>query len=350
MTVFVQGDEPAAGSVRAALTEGPVPVDRRIAELPTAGETERNFPELEKRAAAVRAAYVAADFTRCLSSLEQDEVWSPLAAGRRTLAARLLLWQAACETGAGDVAAARRTAALFAGLSLELPSEVVSASPEVEAILAEAAAASSRAARVRVEVSATASGAVVAVDGRAGSCVTPCALDLPPGEHIVRVESDGYTPAERRFRAAPPVTRVSLEPPPAPPEITAGQWVRRYAARGETESAPSVRLLSTALRTERLVMVTTTSREPPFLLRGVLGVSGAVVARSEREARDASQLEPAAEGLLRDLLLEGRVLEPAPPLTRRWGFWLGVAAASIAAGSATAYSLYEPPTRTEVTW
>ena len=52
--------------------------------------------------------------------------------------------------------------------------------------------------------------------------------------------------------------------------------------------------------------------------------------------------------LLRDLLVEGEVLEPAPDVVASPWFWVGVAAAVVAGAAVTALIVYDPGTRTTV--
>jgi hypothetical protein len=84
-------------------------------------------------------------------------------------------------------------------------------------------------------------------------------------------------------------------------------------------------------------------------LRGVLALDGEVAARSERSL-DAAPNAAAAEApaLLRDLLVRGKLLEPAPSLWKRPVFWVVVAGATLVAAGVTALILYQPSVKTGV--
>ena len=111
------------------------------------------------------------------------------------------------------------------------------------------------------------------------------------------------------------------------PELAAMQWRRRTSQGAALDSEGSMRLLSTSLRAPRLLVVATEPADPKTL-RGALSVDGVLKARAEREG------DP--EGLVRDLLVRGQVIEEAPPLYKRWPFWLAVGVAAVAAGTTTA--------------
>jgi hypothetical protein len=110
-----------------------------------------------------------------------------------------------------------------------------------------------------------------------------------------------------------------------------------------------VRLLARAVRARRIVLLSTEGAGATTRLGGVLAVDGAIAARAERAA--ASPDDPARDvaPLLRDLLVSGRLLEPAAPLAKRPTFWIALgAAAALAAGATALGVLYHPPVRSEV--
>ena len=157
------------------------------------------------------------------------------------------------------------------------------------------------------------------------------------GDHVVRLSADGYSPAWRVVSTQDTSAAFTLEP--ASPELAATQW-RNRTARGEPlDSEASVRLLSTSLRAPRLLVVST-DPAAPWTMRGALAVDGVLKARAEREGD--------AEGLIRDLLVRGQVVEEAPPLFKRWPFWVAVGAAAIAAGVTTAVVVGNKQTITRV--
>ncbi|MFZ5470796.1 MAG: PEGA domain-containing protein [Myxococcota bacterium] len=330
VTVVVQGD--SQGAAREAIARTSLPVELRFADAPNELAPPRAVSDADVRLALARAAYVDAEFTRCLSQLEPDSLISDaLGQWQRTQAARVLLWRSACYVGAGRREAAQKAAREMGALSLEMPPDAGAVTPEVEAVVARAlkAAAGAEGASIRIESKVA---ATVSLDGRRDVCSTPCTLRVVAGMHVVRIDADGFEPDVRMVRVAREDAAVEFQLALAPPELAASQWAERYARSREVDSARSVRLLATALRAPRLLLVTAERESSGARLRGVLSVDGEVAVRSER----SGEVDPETEALVRDLLVRGQVVEPAPPLYRRAGFWIsvGVAAAAAAAGTA----------------
>lgn len=323
VTVVVDG--PAADATRTALQQLALPVELRLADAPPgvgAGTTPSEWPS---RLAAARKAYVGAAFAECLKQLEGDAAASELlAAGERLLAARLLAWRTACHTGANQPQPARAAAEALAGFQLALPEDVGSMTPDVETLLARTISQVSAAPLRKVRVESTPSGAAVELDGRPAACTTPCSVDVLAGTHVLRLSADGYTPAWRVVADAA-LPAVTLEA--ASPELAATQWRARLQRGDAFDSEVSVRLLSSALRAPRLAVVASDALAPKTL-RGALAIDGVLTTRAEREGD--------VEGLVRDLLVRGKVVEEAPPLYKRWPFWVAVGAAAVAAGATTA--------------
>ena len=325
VTVVVQG--PGATATIATLSAASLPVELRLTDAPTAAAPFANAEgEWPTRLAAARKAYVSANFTECLRQLEGDSAAAELlASGERLLASRLLTWRTACHFGARQSEPARTAAEAMASFQLTLPEDIGSTTPDVEALLARAFTQVGAREVKRVAFSSVPEGATVELDGRPGGCITPCGMDLWAGGHVVRLSADGSTPSWRVISTQDAAAAFTLEP--ASPELAAVQWRRRTAQGAALDSEGSVRLLSTSLRAPRLLVV---SADPaaPRTLRGALAVDGVLTARAEREGD--------AEGLVRDLLVRGQVIEEAPPLYKRWPFWLAVGAAAVAAGVTTA--------------
>ncbi len=332
ITIVTRGD--AAGALRDALGAATLPVELRFAELPNAVPAEPPLADVDQRLAAAREAYVRAEFHRCLSLLEPEAlVTDALGRGQRVTAARVLLWRVACHVGVGRNDAAARAAREMGALSLEMPEDAGAVTPEVESVVAQAIRDAGSASRVPLRIDAPVP-AAVSLDGRRDVCSTPCTLEVTEGVHVVRIDSDGYEPDVRLVRLERPEATLTFRATPAPPALAAAQWAARYARSSEVDSAASMRLLSTALRAPRLLLVTADRESQEIRVRGVLAVDGEVAARSER----VGPSEDAAEGLVRDLLVRGKIVEPPPPLYRRAGFWvaLGVAAAAAAGTAAIA--------------
>jgi hypothetical protein len=331
VSVLVRGDDAARGRIRSAVTgDAALPVDIQLAELPSGVSAPASESAFSERIAVARRAYVSADFAKCLAGLG-DEALVPglIASGQRMAAARVLLWRTACNVGGGHSGDALRTARELGTLGLEVPQDVGMMTPEVEAVVSRALKEADSAPRASVKVSAPAGGGTLTVDGRPASCTPPCTLELTQGTHVFRLDVDGLAPQTRVVRAGEPVAFSST---PASPEVAAHQWIQRYAGTTEVDSAPSLRLLSTALRAPRLLLLTVEREGEGARLRGALAVEHDVVARVERSAGSDDKLEGALDGLLRDLLVQGKVMEPSPALYQRPLFWVVVAAVAVAAG------------------
>jgi hypothetical protein len=323
VTVVVAG--PGASETKQTLSAASLPVELRLTDAPTSA-TPSTASDWPGKLAAARKEYVGARFPECLQFLEGDSAPAELLArGERLLAARLLTWRTACHLGARQPEPARTAAEALASFQLTLPEDVGSTTPDVEALLARAFTQVGARAVTRMTFSSVPEGASVELDGRPGACITPCGMELLSGGHVIRVSADGYTPSWRVVSTTESTAAFTLEG--ATPEQAAAQWSLR-TARGEAlDSEASVRLLSTSLRAPRL-LVMSTDPAAPRMLRGALAVDGVLKARAEREGD--------AEGLVRDLLVRAQVIEEAPPLYRRWPFWVAVGAAAVAAGVTTA--------------
>jgi len=349
LTVVLAADVPDAPRVRDALrAELGKGFDLRFGELPADADDPPPDPEAELRLLAARKEYVEASFAPCVARLAAATlVPDLLARGRRLEAARVLLWRAACRVGAGKLGEARADAAALAAFGLEVPPDAAAVSPEVELLFTQAEAAADKTPRAPLAIEAPGiARARVAVDGRAEVCIAPCTVDVRHGDHLVRVEADGHAPDARLIRV--PSATASFTLVPAPPELAARQWATRYGRGPAIDSAPSVGLLATATRSRSLAVFTVESGKGRRL-RGVLALDGEVAARSERSI-DAAPNAAADEApaLLRDLLVRGKLLEPAPSLWQRPVFWVVVAGATVVAAGVTALILYQPPVQTGV--
>jgi hypothetical protein len=221
--------------------------------------------------------------------------------------------------------------------------------PEVDALVAKAARDADAEKRAPLTVGADVDRAQVAIDGRAPSCATPCVVELLPGRHIVGVEADAVAPESRVVHLDAAGAKVDVKTTPAPPELAERQWVTRYAAQpAALDSAASMRLLARANRARRFALVEVDGA-PTARLRGVLSVDEGIAARAERSGPLAS-IGAETHGLLRDLLVKARVVEPAARLYTRPLFWLTVAVVGAGAAIGTYFLVRPTPTRTVVTF
>jgi hypothetical protein len=355
LTVLLAGSVPRPDEARAAILRAlGKSFDVAFVEPPSRPPRAADTAPIEEDLAAARKAYVAADFTPCLARTgELARVTDLLAQGERALAGRLLFWRIACRVGGGRLEDARRDAETFAVLELDPPADVEAAAPDVEALVAEAARRVAALPRHPLRVTAAAPAgrppppAAVSIDGRPRLCATPCAIDLPAGDHAVRVDADGYAPQARVARLEEPGGAVAFVLAAADPALAAEQWTARHAGAA-VDSAASMALLATALRARSLAVIAAEPAPKGTRLVGTLAVDGAVASRSERVAAGDAEAAATAPALLRDLLLRGRLLDAAPPLHRRPVFWVTVGLAAVAAAAVTAALLWEPDRTVEV--
>ena len=343
VTVVVsKGHAPSADELSAAAKD----VELRLAELPNAPQPHPAVPALpEERVAAARAAYVNADFNTCLQEVS-DEAALTVALGNaeRSTAARMLLWQVACNVGSGKREPGRRAASQLAVLKLEVPAEVGTVSPEVEDVIARARKEAEAARPLPLEVTGTAD-AAIELDGRPSGCTVPCTLDVLEGTHVLRLAADGHEPVVRTLRVEAPRAQVSIELPAAAPELAAAQWSARYRLAPDADGDRSVRLLSTALRSSRLVLLAI-DETAPGKLDAVLAVDGAIAARAERIGTAGAQLA----GLMQDLLVRGQIVTPSTPIYKRVLFWVAIAGAAAVAAGITAAVITTRKVDTTVTF
>ncbi|KFA90473.1 PEGA domain-containing protein [Archangium violaceum] len=354
ITLFVVGAPEARTSLQDWLLGGPtgLPVTVRLAE-PLSFTARRGddsqLLEFERHLQEARRHYIDAEFADCLQVLGDEGVLpKALSQGHRQLVARLLLWQVACQVGSRREEAALQVASELGVLGLEIPADIGVLPPEVGRVLVKGAEAGAARARTTLRVTSDFGPAQVSLDGRFGVCVAPCSLDALEGRHVVRVDAEGRQRAVQVISAKGTELAVAFTTLPASPELAASQWAARYGAlSADLDSAGSLRLLSNALRAPRLVLLTAEAEREGYRLRGALAIDGRVAARTERQAR-TKLLPETVEGALRDLLFQGRLVEPAPALYRRREFWLAVGVAAAVAGATTAALLWQRPVRTEV--
>src|SRR5581483_9678868 len=164
-------------------------------------------------------------------------------------------------------------------------------------------------------------------------------LAVAPGAHLFALDAEGYLPVARMV-VVKERTQVKLDATPAPPEVAAAQWSARYGGSPWLYSEPSTRLLARAIAARRLVLINAEGAGE-MRLRATLATDGVVRAQAERSARPA-RLDAESKRLLRDLLVSGKVFEPAKPIWKRAAFWvpiaLAVGAAVIAASVAATLS------------
>ncbi|WP_224367318.1 hypothetical protein [Hyalangium versicolor] len=354
ITLFVVGAPEARASVHEWVQERPtgLPVTLRLAELPTVPPQPGGDPqllELERHLQEARRHYINAEFADCLEVIGNEGVLPrSLSQGHRQIVARWLLWQVACHVGMRREETALQVASELGVLGLELPEDIGVLPPEVGRVLVHGAEEGAARAHTTLHVTSDFGPARLSLDGRPGVCVAPCSIDVLEGRHVVRVDAEGRQFAVQVISAKGPELPVAFTTLPASPELAASQWAAHYGASSASlDSAGSLRLLSTALRAPRLVLLTGDAERAGYRLRGTLAIQGLAAARTERQA-ERKALHGAVEGVLRDLLVQGHVVEPAPALYRRRDFWIAVGVAALVAGATTTALLWQRPVRTEV--
>lgn len=339
LAVFVSGDERAARRWPRSLT-APSRITLRRAEL--AAETAENNGVTDRGASAVTtaaSAFASADFARCSHALDDVAVHELLARSRRDLAARTLMWTAACALADDRRADAERAATQLATLELEIPAVVTR--PDVEGLVASTLASVAARPRRSITIRSNARSARVAIDGTAARCTAPCTVELHSGEHVVVVSADRFEPASATFSVgdAPALLDVTLTPASA--ARAAEQWNARERANAPSDSADSMALLSTATAARRIARIDVDQEHGSSRLRAVLAIDGAIASRSEQRSTPEPRDEDAS-ALVRDLLVRGRVIEPARPLYTSPWFWVAIGVAAGAGVGVSAWYFTRP--------
>jgi len=353
VAVFVREPSSREG-VEQSLRKADLGVDFRSVAPPEAVVASTGKADLEVRLLEARADYMAGELARvrhCAERLDEPSlVWNALAQKQRSTAARILLWKIACTSIARrDEAAA--SAKAFASLELDLPPEVDAVSVEAHRTLASAIEAAERNEKrdlvVRVvgfePPHAAISLAQLSVDGRTEvACSKECVVPLRPGDHLLRLSRDGYSPLEATVHVDAP-TSFEARMKAAPPEVAGQQWVARFGVAGpsvRTDSNDSVELLALALRAQRFVYL---EGEGTGRVRGALAVQGKIVAREEKQGSP----EKASPDVVEQLLVTGGVVKDRS-LLKKPLFWIAVGVVAVGSSLLTAYALSEPDERTVV--
>jgi hypothetical protein len=354
VTIVVMGAPEARAALQALIDQKHLdfPVLPRLEPPPSpvveAGD-DRELLELERQLQEARRHYIDAEFAACLQSLGHEGVLAhALSQGHRQAVARLLLWRVACHVGAGREEAALQLATELGVLGLEIPADIGVLPPEVGRVMVGGAEAAVARTRTTLRVTSDFGPARVSMDGRPGVCTAPCSLEALEGRHVLRIDAEGRQPTTQVLSARGPEQEVAFTTLPATPELAASQWAAHHAGASEAlDSGGSLRLLSIALRAPRLVLLTAEPEQGGYRLRGAFALDGRVAARTERRT-EPKELRETTEGVLRDLFVQGRLVEPAPALYQRRDFWIAVGVVAVVAGASTAALLWKQPVRTEV--
>jgi hypothetical protein len=342
VTVVVRGDATEVARVNAALAKSPpenVEVRTVVLDAPLVVDENvaaRAEPLLEK----VRAAYDEPSWQKCIAPIDDPAlVPSLLASGARDAAARVLFWRTACLLLKGDEAAARVAARDLAARGLDVPTE--KSDPAVPRLLHEVTLEASREPASVVRVVSAGPELTVDADGHRAVCTTPCPVPARPGTHTVRVEGDGRMPESREVVvvASAPVV-ASFDPPLAPPDLSARQWVTRWSSSPSVDAATSLHLLAEATRARNLVLIVAHGGARPDV-RAALAVDGVVRSRAEKDGARGD----AAPNIVHELLVSGHVVESGSVFKKPL-FWIAVVAAAGLGAGLTYYLATLPHTAT----
>lgn len=347
VTVILHGDQATRVAVRRELDRAELPVELRFVDPPNRTIAAPASPAIEPAIASARAHWVAADFDACVTELADEAVIdAALEVGERTTAARVLLWRIACHTGAGADELARAQAMTMATWDLPVPEDVGAMTPEVEATVGAAMTAVHEGPRATLEVRSNASDVPVRVDGKTSSCRTPCKIDLPPGDHHVALAGDGWVSTSRHVRLDAKGTAVEVVLAAAGPELASAQWTWRYGNASTIDASGSMSLLARATRARRLVLLGSEGGAHGRV-RGVLATDGKIEARAERTGPSKKKTPPAT-AVMRELLIEGKVVAAPRPIYKRPVFWIAIILSAAAAATLTGLLTREPDHRTVV--
>lgn len=340
VAVHVAGDDALASRWPRALVPGFSPaIALRRAELaPAALSSTRASSAAIAAIARAAPLFASAEFARCSHAFDGVSIEEVLVEERRDLAARALLWSVACALADERPGDAQRFAAQIAALELEVPSVVTR--PDVESLVADALARAAARPRVSVTINAN-DGALVAIDGRPGACRAPCRVDLISGAHMIVARADRFEPRAQPVNVVDRPITVAVSLSPASASRASAQWSARGREGAPLDSATSMALLAIAASAPRVALVRA-EREARFTrLHAALVVDGAVASRAElRPLGAATDADGAA--LLRELLVRGRVLEPARPVYASPWFWIGIGAAAAAGVGLTTWVFTRP--------
>lgn len=329
-------------AVHAAEPHLPVVLERRA--LPEPAATTSATPSHDF--AAARAAYDDGDLERCLASLpDETAITAALARGDRIEASRGLYWRMACLRALGRTDEALVVAHEHAVRRLPLPPDVGAANATAETLLRDAHREVSARALVRVHVTSVPAGARVAVDGESTTQATPTDLDVPPGAHLVTLSLPTYAPRALDVVATSDTAPVAMTLTPLEPDAAAAALHAALDRGAALDADVSLALLGASLRARSLLLV---SRDADRLRAALLGTGDAdgvaTIVRAERVGEHTDDVE----GLLRDVLVRGRLVAPPPPFYELPELWIAVAAAVAIGVGVTLGLTLQPDVHTRV--
>lgn len=331
-----------AARVHAAESHLPVTLEPR-----TAPPAPEGPPAAALDFARVRTAYDDGDLEGCLAAIAGDAVVaSALERGDRDEASRALYWRMACLRALGRTDEALEVAREHAARELPIPPDVGAANATAETMLRDAHREASSGPRAHVDVQSEPSGAAITIDGAPTGMLTPAVIETRPGPHLVTLGGGTLAPrslavlatADRAVEAR--VALLELEPDPA-----ARALHRTLASGAAADADTSLALLALSLRARSLVLVLAEDDRVRASLYGTGEEDGARrIVRAERVGDRTSDVE----GLLRDVLVRGRLMAPPPAFYELPEVWIAVAVAIAVGVGVTLGLTLEPEVHTRV--
>lgn len=284
----------------------------------------------------LRAAYLEADFLRCLARLSDPALDSDalLEAGHRDAAASVGLFGAACAFGAGDVELARGMFARLQIGELDTTEDLAVTSPDFQALAEQVRSEVVELTRIRLNVRTRPARAQVIIDGGSHRCeATPCTVTLLPGQHVVQITRLGH--AQRVLREVFEVdARRTLSLDPAPAGTVRQQLAEVLARPGGNPGAIDVARAAAAAFGARVVTVAFHDTDR----------SRAVVYDRARDRLVSQVAVSGGDGVARAVdsaIAEWRGATEPTPLLAEPLFWVGTIGAAVAAGI-TVFLLVRP--------
>jgi hypothetical protein len=307
--------------------------------------------DAELGATEVAAAYqdfIAGDGSRCRERLATVDLPRLLAHRQRTVVARALLLDARCADGLGATAAADARFVEFSGYELDLAETSGVLSPSLRPRFDRALAVAGGAPRVRLSVEGAPGGRVL-IDGRLAGCAAPCTPVVSSGVHVVSIEADGAALAWKQLTIEPDgSSSISLPRAVASAAEATQQWHARAGSGFSPDDAVGLRLLPLMAKDDRVAYLRISegakSHSAPTLVGAMTvlqpGQEATLSARGQRLTLEA------APQLVRQLAIDTKVIAAPRP---RW-FWPVLVSSVVATAAVTAVLLYQPETRTEVSF
>lgn len=351
VTVLLDGRPADVAAAQALLTPDAVEdLMLRVAALAPPEDVELGEAEV----AAAYQAFLSGDGSRCRERIAAVDLPRLLAHRRRTAVARALLLDARCADGLGATAAAEARLAEFASYELELAEAAGVLSPSLRPRFDRALAEAGGAARARLSVDGAPGGRVL-IDGKLAGCAAPCAPAVSAGAHVVSIEADGVALAWAHVAVGGGGASLTLPRQVASAAEASSQWHARAGSGLAPDDAAGLRLLPLMAKDDWVAYLRIAPAAPaspgspargvPVTLLGAMAVRrpGGDAVVSSRGQRLSLEAAPA---LVRQLAIDAKVIVAPRP---RW-FWPVLAGSVVVTAAVTAFLLYQPETRTELSF